>query len=113
MFILATWQHSYSQLATFLPSGITDYFYSGDKFRILLIRLNNPAYQGQEEKNQVFLRLLANTNDLATDKNEKRKVKSKPRAEIDEKLPETKAPGSDVVTAKDKLLGVRFLFKFF
>ena len=92
---------------TFLPLGITDYFYSGDKFRVLLIRLKNPAYQGQEEKNQVFLRLLANNNDLAADKNEKKKVKPKPKSEIDEKLPETKATCSDVATAKDKLLGVR------
>ena len=40
-------------LITFIKPHIIDYFYNGDKFKILLIRLEKGMFKSKEEKNNL------------------------------------------------------------
>ena len=51
------------QLITFIKQNILDYFYSGDKLRILLVRLENPTYKAKEAKVAFFNKALSNEID--------------------------------------------------
>ena len=63
-------------LITFIKPNIIEYFYNGDKFKILLVRLNQGMFKSSEEKNSIFQKLLS--NDIETgNKNERQRQESK------------------------------------
>ena len=71
-------------LITFIKPNILDYFYNGDKFKILLVRLKKSMFKTEEEKNCIFQKLLS--NDIETgNKNDKKNKKPKPKIETEEK----------------------------
>ena len=74
-------------LITFIKPHIIDYFYNGDKFKILLIRLDQGMFKSGEEKNSIFQKLLSNEIESGN-KNDKKTKKPKPKIETEEKTVE-------------------------
>ena len=74
-------------LITFIKPNIIEYFYNGDKFKILLVRLNQGMFKSSEEKNSIFQKLLSNEIETGN-KNDKKTKKPKPKIETEEKTGE-------------------------
>ena len=74
-------------LITFIKPQIIDYFYNGDKFKILLVRLDQGMFKSGEEKNSIFQKLLSNEIESGN-KNDKKTKKPKPKIETEEKTVE-------------------------
>ena len=70
-------------LITFIKPQILDYFYNGDKFKILLVRLDKGMFKSNEEKNSIFQKLLSNGIETGN-KNDKKTKKPKPKIEAED-----------------------------
>ena len=77
-------------LITFIKQQIIEYFYNGDKFKILLVRLSSNLFKSKDEKNSIFQKLLSNEIDLGN-KNDKKAKKAKQKMEAEEKATEKEA----------------------
>ena len=78
------------QLITFIKQNILDYFYTGDKLRILLVRLDNPSYKAKEAKVGFFNKALS--NEIDNGRSEIKRKKPKPKIEVEEKPVEKEVP---------------------
>ena len=78
------------QLITFIKQNILDYFYTGDKLRILLVRLDNPLYKAKEAKVGFFNKALS--NEIDNGRSEIKRKKPKPKIEVEEKPVEKEVP---------------------
>ena len=98
-------------LITFIKPNIIEYFYNGDKFKILLVRLKKGMFKSEEEKNSMFQKLLS--NDIETgNKSDKKTKKPKPKIESEDKTTEKENPveeKSQKEMQKEQLLKVSFL----
>ena len=77
-------------LITFIKQQIIEYFYNGDKFKILLVRLSSNLFKSKDEKNSIFQKLLSNEIDMGN-KNDKKAKKAKQKMEAEEKATEKEA----------------------
>ena len=98
-------------LITFIKPHIIDYFYNGDKFKILLVRLDKGLFKSKEEKNSIFHKLLSNEIETGN-KNDKKTKKPKPKLEAEEKAVEKENPVEEKTQKemhKEQLLKVSHL----
>ena len=96
-------------LITFIKQQIIEYFYNGDKFKILLVRLSSNLFKSKDEKNSIFQKLLSNEIDMGN-KNDKKAKKAKQKMEAEEKATEKEAvveEKSQKELQKEQLLKVR------
>ena len=101
-------------MITFIKPNILDYFYNGDKFKILLVRLKKSMFKTEEEKNCIFQKLLS--NDIETgNKNDKKNKKPKPKIETEEKAIEKETvveEKSQKEIQKEQLLKVTHIISY-